>query len=194
MNLANKLTIFRIFLIPLFILLMYFPNIPHWALWSLFIFALASFTDHLDGRIARSQNLITNFGIFLDPFADKLLVITAIVLLVEKAYAPAWVAIIIIAREFAVSGLRTISAKEGHVIAASNLGKLKTVSQMLAILFLLLKLAINTDPMLASWRTSLPSGLINALPNVVLYLAALMTLYSGVDYFIKGWHTIDPTK
>lgn len=190
MNLANKLTLFRIILIPFFILTMTLP-LAHGALLSLVIFALAAITDHLDGRIARTYNLITNFGIFMDPFADKLLVTSAIILLVDHKMVPAWVAIIIIAREFAVSGLRTVAAKEGTVIAASWWGKVKTSLQMVAIILLMIQRTLQTDP----WFDGLKlAPAFQTLPQIVLYLAALMTLYSGVDYFIKGWHAIDPNQ
>ncbi|PKK39144.1 CDP-diacylglycerol--glycerol-3-phosphate 3-phosphatidyltransferase [Clostridiaceae bacterium JG1575] len=192
MNLANQLTLFRIALIPFFILFLSVPQIPHGPLWALILFVIASYTDHLDGKIARERNLITNFGIFMDPFADKLLVTSAIIMLVSLSMIPAFVAIIIIAREFAVSGLRTLSAKEGTVIAASSLGKIKTTLQMLAIVLMLIKLLLTNDPWFANWIS--PKSLLLWIPDVVMYAAAFMTLYSGVDYFTKGWSAIDPKK
>lgn len=196
MNLANKLTLFRIVLIPFFILAMSFPQIPHWALISLLIFAVASYTDRLDGQLARANGWITNFGIFMDPFADKLLVTSAIILLVARDMVPGWIAIVIIGREFAVSGLRTIAANEGNVIAASNLGKIKTVLQMVAVILMLLKLVLLNDPWFFGLRSTLESAgaLVWQLPDLVMLAAGIMTLYSGVDYFIKGWSSIDPSK
>ncbi|WFF74316.1 CDP-diacylglycerol--glycerol-3-phosphate 3-phosphatidyltransferase [Proteiniclasticum sp. QWL-01] len=196
MNLANKLTLFRIVLIPVFILFMSFEFIPHWAMLSLIVFTVASITDHLDGRIARKHNLITNFGIFMDPFADKLLVTSAIIMLVARELVPAWIAIVIIAREFAVSGLRTIAANEGNVISASNLGKLKTTLQMVAVIMMLLKLIIHTDAWFLPVKNWLEANaqILWLLPDVVMYAAAFMTIYSGVDYFMKGWSSIDPSK
>lgn len=196
MNLANKLTLFRIVLIPVFILFMSFEFIPHWAMLSLIVFTVASITDHLDGRIARKHNLITNFGIFMDPFADKLLVTSAIIMLVARELVPAWIAIVIIAREFAVSGLRTIAANEGNVISASNLGKLKTTLQMVAVIMMLLKLIIHTDARFLPVKNWLEANaqILWLLPDVVMYAAAFMTIYSGVDYFMKGWSSIDPSK
>ena len=119
MNLANKLTMLRIFLVPIFLIFMAVKDIPYGKELATLIFILASLTDKLDGYIARSRNQITNFGKFMDPLADKLLVTAALVSLVELHIVPSWVAMIIIAREFAVSGLRTIAASEGKVIAAS---------------------------------------------------------------------------
>lgn len=192
MNLANKLTMFRIILIPFFILFMSVESLPHWALISLIIFAVASYTDYLDGKIARSRNLVTNFGIFMDPFADKMLVTSAFILLVDKGLIPAWIAIVIVGREFAVSGLRTIAANEGNVIAASNLGKLKTVLQMVAIVAMLLKLVLENDTFFSFINGLSPA--IGILATILMYSAGFMTLYSGADYFIKGWKSIDPSK
>lgn len=196
MNLANRLTIFRIILIPLFIILLTFESIPHWAVFATIVFIIASITDQLDGYIARSRNMVTNFGIFLDPFADKLLVTSAIILLVGKQLIPSWVAIVIIAREFAVSGLRTIAANEGNVIAASIWGKMKTVSQMIAIILFLMQMAVLSEvspsnPLFSIVdRTKFPG----ILPTVFIYIATILTLVSGVDYFLKGWKAIDPNK
>ena len=195
MNLPNKLTLFRILLIPFFILFMSVDALPHWALASLIIFAVASYSDHLDGKIARSMNLITNFGIFMDPFADKMLVTAAFILLVDKGYVPAWIAIAIVGREFAVSGLRTIAANENNVIPASNLGKLKTVLQMAAIVLMLIRLTVETDASF-TFLKNLPGAAVMFayLPEIAVYLAGFMTIYSGVDYFKKGWKSIDPSK
>lgn len=196
MNLANKLTLFRVILVPVFIFFMSMTNISHWALISLLIFAVASFTDHLDGAYARKHNLITNFGIFMDPFADKLLVTSAMIMLVAQEMIPAWIAIAIVAREFGVSGLRTLAAKDGLVIAASNLGKIKTTLQMSAIILMLIKLVLLTDDVFAgirAWITANASFL-SSLPDILMILAAVMTLYSGFDYFRKGWEYINPAE
>src|SRR5699024_10650307 len=149
MNIPNRITITRIFLIPIFIILLSVPF--DWGTWNIgytelpvshfvatVIFGIAAGTDWLDGYYARKYHLITNLGKFLDPLADKLLVSAALILLVELQLAPAWIVIIIISREFAVTGLRLVAAGEGIVLAASNMGKLKTVTQILAILLLLL--------------------------------------------------------
>lgn len=196
MNIANKLTLFRVILIPIFILFLSIPTIPHGALIALIIFAVASYTDHLDGAYARKYNLVTNFGIFMDPFADKLLVTSAMIMLVALKMIPAWIAIVIVAREFAVSGLRTVTAKDGLVIAASNLGKIKTTLQMSAIILMLIKLVFLTDASFAgAWRwIGANAAFLSQLPDVLMILAALMTLYSGFDYFRQGWKYIDPKE
>lgn len=172
MNLANKLTVLRIMLVPIFLICAILDTTTTNII-ALSIFIIASATDKLDGYIARSRNQITNFGKFMDPLADKLLVTCALILLVEKGIVAAWVVVVIIAREFIVSGLRTLAASQGVVIAASNWGKLKTVIQMIAIIMGLLSLVYNP-------------GWLNITTQVTIYLAAVVTIGSGVDYFIKG--------
>src|ERR1035437_7098552 len=142
MNLANKLTIFRIFIIPVFLIFIAI-RIPYGTQIATMLFIIAALTDKLDGYIARSRNQITNFGKFMDPLADKLLVTAALISLVEFQVIPTWIAMIIITREFAVTGLRSIAAAEGNVIAASNWGKFKTVVQIIAIICALVKLSYS---------------------------------------------------
>ena len=188
MNLPNKITISRILLIPLFIILLTIP-FP-WGEWSVngiyypmthlvafFIFAIAASTDWIDGYIARKYNLITNLGKFLDPLADKLLVSAAFILLVEMEQIAAWIVILIITREFAVTGLRLIAAGEGIVLAASRMGKLKTSSQLFAIGLLLLH--------------NFPFAYINIpVDTILVYIALILTVWSGFDYFVKNWQVL----
>lgn len=184
LNLPNKLTIFRIIMIPVF---MIFVSIPasgsgtqvlgsewHWQfVVAAVIFAVASFTDWLDGYIARRDNIVTNFGKFADPLADKMLVATAFIALVGINLAPAWLVSIIIMRELAVTGLRLLLVERGTVMAAGGAGKLKTFTQMLSIIFLL----IGDFPF-----AFLPFS----IGQILLYLALIFTIYSGVDYFVKN--------
>lgn len=186
MNLANKLTMLRIFLVPIFLIFMAVKDIPYGREVATFIFILASLTDKLDGYIARSRNQITNFGKFMDPLADKLLVTAALVSLVELHIVPSWVAMIIIAREFAVSGLRTIAASEGTVIAASWWGKIKTVIQIVAIIVALL---LNLEGLAPSLKPILTN-----LTNVFMGAAVIITIISGVDYFVKNKDSIRVDK
>ncbi|MGQ7427384.1 CDP-diacylglycerol--glycerol-3-phosphate 3-phosphatidyltransferase [Streptococcus suis] len=163
-NIPNALTIGRILVIPIFILLLtvWDSTISH-VLVAL-IFALASITDYLDGYLARKWQVVTNFGKFADPMADKILVMTAFIMLVELGFAPAWVVAIIICRELAVTGLRLLLVENGGtVLAAAMPGKIKTFSQMFAVIFLLLH-----------W---------NVVGQITLYIALFFTLYSGYDYF-----------
>ncbi|MFA9354291.1 CDP-diacylglycerol--glycerol-3-phosphate 3-phosphatidyltransferase [Pediococcus pentosaceus] len=185
MNLPNKLTIFRIILIPIFIILTVMPEVGGsvvWLgtsiavtkIWGALVFAIASITDFLDGQIARRQHLVTNFGKFADPIADKMLVMTAFIVLVEMKMVPAWIAAIIVCRELAISGLRLIIVEnDGEVLAAEMPGKIKTFSQMFAIIFLLLNNIFS-------------SFLHFGLGIVLLYVCLFFTVYSGIDYFYKN--------
>lgn len=194
MNLANKLTIIRIILVPIFLIFIMILK-PYGTIIATLVFIIASVTDKLDGYIARSRNQITKFGKFMDPLADKLLVTAALVTLVEFHTIPALAAIIIIAREFAVTGLRTIAASEGIVIAASKWGKVKTVFQIIAIILCLLKVNIDNITELSAFI--LKYNLYNILMifiNVTLWIAIIITLISGFDYFIKNKEALKTEK
>lgn len=182
MNLPNQLTVFRIILIPVFILLLSVPYawqsldvtgvmLPlNWLLAAI-VFAVASITDFFDGQIARRQHLVTNFGKFADPLADKLLVMTALIFLTGFNVVPAWMTAVIVIRELAVTGLRTLIVENnGKVLAAQMPGKIKTFSQMFAIFFLYLKDVPFT-------AIGLPIG------EILLWIAVIFTIYSGIDYF-----------
>lgn len=192
MNLPNKITLSRIFLIPLFMIIMLVPFkwgeihllgtvLPITHLVGALIFILASTTDWIDGHIARKYNLVTNMGKFLDPLADKLLVSAAFIVLVELNYAASWIVIVIISREFAVTGLRLLLAGEGEVVAANMLGKIKTWTQIIAISSLLLHNII-----------------FEAIPfrfdQLALWVAMFFTIWSGWDYFAKNMHIFKNSK
>ena len=182
MNLPNKLTLLRVLMIPLFLVLLYFQSWPHHWLAALVVFALASITDALDGNIARSRGLVTDFGKFMDPLADKLLVTAALMGFVDLLRVPGWVVFLIVARELTVTGLRTIAADKGVVIAADKWGKVKTVSQMVWICYGLLMGWVIT-------AFSIPGGAAAALhlvfqAGMVLVLAS--TLLSGANYLWKN--------
>lgn len=196
MNLANKLTIIRIFLVPIFLIFIAIKDIPYGAVIATFVFIIASLTDKLDGYIARSRNQITRFGKLTDPLADKLLVTAALISLVESRIIPAWIAVVIIAREFAVSGLRTISAAEGLVISASKWGKLKTVIQIVAIISALLEFNFDIYPEIASRFQYIPNinGILTNLTDVLLAAAVIITVISGIDYFVKNKNVIKVDK
>ena len=184
MNLPNKITVSRVVMIPIFVVLMVVnfgwgnvtllgTTMPIEHLVGAIVFIIASITDFFDGYLARKYNLVTNMGKFLDPLADKLLVTAAFIILVQWGVAPAWVIIVIVAREFAVTGLRSIGAEQNVIIAASNLGKLKTWSQMVALAFLLLHNII-----FEMWNFP--------FDQIMLYVAFFFTLLSGLDYFWKN--------
>jgi CDP-diacylglycerol---glycerol-3-phosphate 3-phosphatidyltransferase len=191
MNLANKLTVIRIFLVPIFLIFIAVRDIRYGTLIATAIFILAALTDKLDGYIARSRNQITRFGKFMDPLADKLLVTAALISLVEYRIIPGWVAMIIIAREFAVTGLRSIAAAEGMVIAASWWGKIKTVIQIVAIIFALIEVNLNQQD-IANLIGKNPyiASFFNAMTVITLYLAVIITIISGYDYFVKNKEVI----
>nr|WP_276208329.1 CDP-diacylglycerol--glycerol-3-phosphate 3-phosphatidyltransferase [Fictibacillus barbaricus] len=191
-NLPNKITISRIFLIPLFMIILLGGF--DWGTWTIageelpvthfvaaLIFIIASSTDWVDGYYARKYNLVTNLGKFLDPLADKLLVSAALVGLVELGAAPAWMVIVILSREFAVTGIRAVASAEGEVIAAGQMGKLKMWIQIIAISALLLH--------------NLPFAWIG-LPfaTISLWAATLITLYSGWEYFVNSKHILLKSK
>ncbi|MCI1943933.1 CDP-diacylglycerol--glycerol-3-phosphate 3-phosphatidyltransferase [Clostridium luticellarii] len=195
MNLANKLTILRMLLIPFFLIFMAIKDMPFGKIIAIAIFVLASVTDKLDGYIARSRNQITKFGKFMDPLADKLLVTAALVSLVEYHIIPTWVAMIIIAREFAVTGLRAIAAAEGNVIAASPWGKAKTVTQIVAIILALVNLNYNHVSLgILKSFLSHPHLILNWVTDISMAVAIIMTLISGIDYFVKNKEVLRPDR
>lgn len=173
MNLPNKLTVLRVILIPFFVGFMLMGESLYYCL-ALAVFAIASLTDLLDGKIARKYNLVTNFGKFMDPLADKLLVSAALVCLVESGSLPSWMVIIIISREFIISGFRLIAADNGVVIAASYWGKFKTVFQMAMIIMLILILA------------GVQNLIFGYTAIAVTWIALILTVVSLVDYLIKN--------
>ncbi|MBA5850445.1 CDP-diacylglycerol--glycerol-3-phosphate 3-phosphatidyltransferase [Clostridium sp. cel8] len=187
MNLANKLTIIRMILVPAFLVFMAVKDVPYFKIIAIAIFVIASMTDKLDGYIARSRNQVTRFGKFMDPLADKLLVTAALVSLVEYHIIPSWAAMIIIAREFAVTGLRTLAAADGIVIAASHWGKAKTFTQIIAIILALINLNYNYEtPYLVTNMVNSQHMIFNIVTDVAMGIAIIITIISGVDYFVKN--------
>lgn len=189
MNLPNKLTVLRMILVPFFVFFLLVPGIPHHYLIALLIFAGASYTDHLDGKIARSRGLITNFGKLMDPLADKILVISALVCMVELGLTSAWFVIIIIAREFLVTSIRLLAVESGRVIPANNWGKAKTVSQMVAILAVLgmqYVLELNRMHVFAVEDPLVLSTCFWLVGNVLIAIAVVLTLISGVTYLMQN--------
>ncbi|NLP30520.1 MAG: CDP-diacylglycerol--glycerol-3-phosphate 3-phosphatidyltransferase [Clostridiales bacterium] len=170
MNIANKLTILRIILIPIFIVLL----INGYNYFAAIVFIVASLTDALDGYLARKYNLISNFGKIMDPLADKLLVTSAMICLVDLDEIAGWMVIVILAREFIVTGLRAVAAGEGIIISAGKSGKIKTVLQMVSLTLILLQ----------NWPFSMFTNL--QIGHIILWLAVIMTVYSGMEYIIKN--------
>lgn len=171
MNLPNKLTIARVLMIPFFVFFMFMPSVPYNNYIAVTIFILASLTDLADGKIARKYNLVTNFGKFMDPLADKLLVCSAMICLVETGQLAAWIVIVIISREFIISGFRLVASDNGVVIAASYWGKFKTTFQMLMIIVLIL---------------NLPGNFFKILGVILTWVALILTIVSLCDYLMKN--------
>lgn len=191
MNLPNKLTVMRVVMVPFFVAFMLIGAIPYNYLWALLVFAAASITDMLDGKIARKYNLITNFGKFLDPLADKILVASALICFVQLGWCSAWVTALILAREFVVSGVRLVAASSDKkvVIAAGMLGKMKTAMTMVAICVILFMW------ILVQFGAVTPEGFpIQLISDILMYIAAALTVASGVQYFYDYREFIDPTK
>ena len=171
MNLPNKLTVLRVIMVPFFVFFMLTDVGGAANKWiALLIFALASITDAMDGAIARSRNLVTNFGKFMDPLADKLLVCSAMICMIPSGQLPAWVVIIIIAREFIISGFRLVAADNGIVIAASYWGKFKTIAQMIMIIVLIADFG----------------GVFDIVGTVLIWASLILTIVSLVDYVAKN--------
>ena len=179
MNLPNKLTILRVILIPFFLVALMVDGIPYGKWIALAIFCIASITDALDGKIARKYNLITNFGKFMDPLADKLLVCSAMIAMIDLGRIPAWVVIIIIAREFIISGFRLVASDNGVVIAAGWWGKVKTVVQMIMIIVLICDFG---------------GKVVGIIETVLIYAALALTVISLLDYLIKNKSVLSETK
>ena len=174
MNTANKLTLLRVILIPVYLVIWYL-NFDYNNIVALVIFIVASITDFVDGHLARSRNLVTDFGKFMDPLADKVLVLTAMLWFTETGVMPAWATAIVMFREFAVSGMRLIAVEQGRVIAAGMSGKVKTFSTMVCLCIMHLRI----------WEWLL---------WVCVAVIALTTLYSGIEYFVKNKDVLNTNK
>ena len=201
MNLANKLTLLRVIMVPFFVLFMLVDFFPKNYLWALAVFAAASITDMFDGKIARKYNMVTSFGKFLDPLADEILVAAALICMVELHWTSSWVVALIIMREFAVSGVRLIAAgsEQKKVIAAGWLGKVKTAVTMVAICVILLMHILAQFGVIFDYTVTLstePSlGVpIQPISDILMYVCAALTVASGVQYLWQYREFIDPSK
>lgn len=195
MNLPNKLTVLRMILVPFFVLALLWP-FPHHYLIALIIFGAASYTDHLDGMLARKHNQITDFGKFMDPLADKILVISALVCFVSLGLCDVWLVLLIIAREFMVTSIRLVAAGKGSVIAANNWGKAKTVSQIVAICVILLLQYIGElgGLGLVGFVTEEVAVLFWGIGEVFLAIATFFAVLSGLIYLKQNWDIVKNAK
>lgn len=189
MNTPNKLTLFRVTLVPFFLLFLMTGDIPYNFLLAFLIFVLASITDFIDGYLARKNNQITTFGKFLDPLADKILVVSVLICFVELGIAGSISIILIVAREFMVTSIRLVSvSSDGDVIAASNMGKIKTATQMIGIIFILGWLAF-----LEITKTQVTESFFD-ISKMIVFIMAIITVISGIEYFLKHKKLINTTK
>ena len=190
MNTPNKLSLLRVALIPVLVLCMYQPG-WFFILLSAAVFGAAAYTDYLDGHIARRDGIVTDFGKFIDPVADKLLNLSAMIMLTHAGLLPHWAVIVILARELAVDGLRMVAVGQGRVIAAGKLGKIKTVSQIVLVLFLMI--AGRMAPILFG---SVPVLLtiVDVIGWIITLWVVAITIWSGVDYFQKNFDVIRNAK
>src|ERR1044071_2136498 len=182
MNLPNKLTVGRFFLTAVF-LIVFFARIPYADSIALFIFVLASLTDYWDGEIARKRNLITNFGILMDPLADKILTCSAFIAFVEHKDMRAWMVVVIVGRELAITGLRMLAASKQKVLAAERYGKHKTISQMVAIISILVN---RSYPEWGAWTTQILGSWVPYFAEAWLWIAVFLTAFSGCLYLWKN--------
>ena len=195
MNLPNKLTVLRMVLVPFFVLALLWP-FPHHYLVALILFGAASYTDHLDGKLARKNNQITDFGKFMDPLADKILVISALVCFVSLGLCDVWLVLLIIAREFMVTSVRLVAAGKGKVIAANNWGKLKTVSQIVAICVILFTQYLQELGSLGvlPWISEETAALFWCIGEIFLAAATLFSVLSGLIYLRHNWELVRTAK
>ncbi|MGI6260951.1 MAG: CDP-diacylglycerol--glycerol-3-phosphate 3-phosphatidyltransferase [Acutalibacteraceae bacterium] len=188
MNTPNKLTMLRMVLVPVFVAILLWEGCPHRFLISGIVFGIAALTDLFDGKIARKHNLVTDFGKFMDPIADKLLVCAAYIAFVQLGYCSSWVLILILAREFAVTSMRLVAAGSGKVVAANLWGKAKTVSQMVAVGIVLLVQELLLLTWLPGW---FPAA---AVQSAAIWISVVLTVVSGVLYLRDNKKFVNPSK
>ncbi|MGX8702314.1 CDP-diacylglycerol--glycerol-3-phosphate 3-phosphatidyltransferase [Caproiciproducens sp.] len=199
MNLPNKLTVLRIVLVPFFVAVLLIPGVPHHYLWAAILFSGAALTDHYDGKLARRNNQITNFGKFLDPLADKILVVSALVCFVDLRLAPSWCVILIVAREFMVTSIRLVAVDNGVVIAANNWGKTKTVSQIIAVVAILV-FQYAEELVSMGWIPAFTFGgvpcaaVFDGVGYALILIATFFALLSGGIYIVQNIGVINTTK
>ncbi len=194
MNLPNKLTVLRVILVPFFVFFLMADFIPHNLLFALLIFIIASYTDFLDGKIARRDNLVTTFGKFMDPLADKILVVSALICFVALGHSDVWMVILIIFREFGVTSVRLLAASDGKVVAANMLGKIKTVTQIIAIIVIIvLQYSLQLFDIF-----KLPVPELNftffVIGEIFLGIATFFSVYSGLVYVKENINSINQMK
>ena len=190
MNLPNKLTMLRLILVPFYVFFLLMPSIPHHYLVALLIFAAASYTDHLDGKMARKRNMITDFGKFADPLADKILVLSALLCFVQLGWGDCVAVIIVLFREFSVTSIRLIAASKGKVVAANIWGKVKTVTQMVAIIIIMVMRTAGDIVNMTMGAVPTTDTVIFIVSECLIWISTVFAVISGVIYIVQNWHFI----
>lgn len=197
MNTPNKLTLLRLFLVPFYVFFLLMPMIPHHYLAAFIIFAVAAYTDHLDGKIARKHNMITDFGKFADPLADKIMIVSAMACFIQLGLTNAVVLIVTVVREFAVTSVRLVASSKGKVVAANGWGKAKTISQIAAVLVVLLLqyiLELNALGLISLGDASVCRFWFGVAGEAMLWISVALTLISGIVYLVQNFEFIREAK
>ncbi len=197
MNTPNKLTVLRIILVPFYVFFLLMQSIPHHYIIATILFAAAAYTDHLDGKIARKNNMITDFGKFADPLADKIMILAALACFTQIGLTNSIILILIISREFMVTSIRLVAANQGKVVAANNWGKAKTISQIVSVLLVMIMqylLELNSLGVIKFSNTEQIAYIFNIASDLLMWVAVAFTLISGVIYIVQNFDFIKNAK
>lgn len=197
MNTPNKLTVLRLIFVPFYVFFLLMPSIPHHYIIAIILFGAAAYTDHLDGKIARKNNMITDFGKFADPLADKIMILAALACFVQTGLTNAIILILIISREFMVTSIRLVASSQGKVVAANNWGKAKTISQIAAVLLVMLMqyvLELNSLSVISLDNAAQLSQCFDIIGDVLMWIATAFTLISGIIYIVQNFEFIKNAK
>lgn len=197
MNTPNKLTVLRLIFVPFYVFFLLMPSIPHHYIIAIILFGAAAYTDHLDGKIARKNNMITDFGKFADPLADKIMILAALACFVQTGLTNAIILILIISREFMVTSIRLVASSQGKVVAANNWGKAKTISQIAAVLLVMLMqyvLELNSLNVISLDNAAQLTQCFDIIGDVLMWIATAFTLISGIIYIVQNFEFIKNAK
>ncbi len=197
MNMPNKLTVLRLILVPFYVFFLLMPSIPHHYIIAILLFGAAAYTDHLDGKLARKYNMITDFGKFADPLADKIMILAALACFIQVGLTNAIVLIIIISREFIVTSIRLVASSQGKVVAANNWGKAKTISQIAAVLVVMLLqyiLELHSLKCITLGNVAACTYWFDIAGDILLWISVILTLLSGTIYVIQNFDFIKSAK
>lgn len=197
MNTPNKLTVLRLIFVPFYVFFLLMPSIPHHYIIAIILFGAAAYTDHLDGKIARKNNMITDFGKFADPLADKIMILAALACFVQTGLTNAIILILIISREFMVTSIRLVASSQGKVVAANRWGKAKTISQIAAVLLVMLMqyvLELDSLSVISLDNSAQLTQCFDIIGDVLMWIATALTLVSGIIYIVQNFEFIKNAK